>query len=52
MQNRTLGYSLQVDSHFFHTAAVLKNELLFPKQQGHEQRGDRYQQGYDKHDEF
>ena len=44
MQNRTLGYSLQVDSHFFHTAAVLKNELLLPKQQEHQQGRDRYQQ--------
>ena len=52
MPHRSLRYRIQMDAHFLHTVAVLKNELLFPKQQGHEQRGDRYQQGYDKHDEF
>ena len=52
MPDRTLRYRIQVDAHFPHTVAVLKNELPIPKQQGHEQRGDRYQQGYDKHNEF
>jgi len=52
MPHRTLRYRIQVDAHFPHTVAVLKNELLIPKQQGHEQRGNRYQQGYDKHDDF
>jgi len=52
MPHRPLRYGFQVDAHFLHTVAVLKNEFLFPKQQGHKQRGDRYQQGYDKHDEF
>ena len=52
MPHRSLGNRIQVDAHFLHTVAVLKNEFLFPKQQGHKQRGDRYQQGYDKHDEF
>ena len=52
MPHRTLRYRIQVDAHFPHTVAILKNELPIPKQQGHEQRGDRYQQGYDKHNEF